>query len=71
MQERSVSNMNPMDDQLRVPLLESHDEGDPPQQGLLIQAPVGRGPLRLRRRVLLPASSRQACPGPIGSSLTC
>ena len=41
-QERSVSNMNPMDDRW-VPLLESHDEGDPPQRGLLIQAPVGRG----------------------------
>ena len=41
-QERSVSNMNPMDDRW-VSLLESHDEGDPPQKGLLIQAPVGRG----------------------------
>jgi len=41
-QERSVSNMNAADDHW-VPLLEAHDEGDPPQQGLLIQATVGRG----------------------------
>ncbi len=41
-QERSVSNMNGMDDHW-VALLEAHDEGDPPQRGLLIQAPVGRG----------------------------
>ncbi len=41
-QERSVSNMNGMDDRW-VALLEAHDEGDPPQKGLLIQAPVGRG----------------------------
>ncbi len=41
-QERSVSNMNPMDDHW-VALLESHDEGDPPQKGLLIEAPVERG----------------------------
>src|SRR5207344_2806406 len=41
-QERSVSNMNPMDDHW-VPLLESHDEGDPPQKGLLLEARVGRG----------------------------
>ncbi len=41
-QERSISNMNPMDDHW-VPLLESHDEGDPPQKGLLLEARVGRG----------------------------
>jgi LmbE family N-acetylglucosaminyl deacetylase len=41
-QERSVSNMNAMDERW-VPLLESHDEGDPPQKGLLLQASVGRG----------------------------
>jgi LmbE family N-acetylglucosaminyl deacetylase len=41
-QERSVSNMNPMDDHWTA-LLESHDEGDPQQKGLLIEAPVERG----------------------------
>jgi LmbE family N-acetylglucosaminyl deacetylase len=41
-QERSLYNLNPMHDQW-VPLLEAHDEGDPPQKGLLVQAPVGRG----------------------------
>jgi hypothetical protein len=34
--------MNPMDDRWTA-LLEAHDEGDPPQKGLLIQAPLGRG----------------------------
>src|SRR5262249_5613513 len=41
-QERSVSNMNPTDDHWTA-LLEPHDEGDPPQKGLLIEAPVERG----------------------------
>ena len=41
-QERSVSNMNGLDDHW-IALVEAHDEGDPPQKGLLIQAPVGRG----------------------------
>jgi LmbE family N-acetylglucosaminyl deacetylase len=41
-QERSVSNMNPMDDRWTA-LLESHDEGDPPQKGLLIEAQVEQG----------------------------
>jgi hypothetical protein len=41
-QERSLYNLNPADDHW-VPLLEAHDEGDPPQKGLLVQARVGRG----------------------------
>jgi hypothetical protein len=41
-QERSVSDLNPADEHWR-PLLEAHDEGDPPQPGLLIEAQVGKG----------------------------